>query len=173
VNPRITYSMNDGALTTWVSQFWVQDVPGAPWWHSSVDGGLESRTTLGWLTVQPSLAFQRFHDEGTLVHGVTLSAHPDQVTLTAGYGTYADYFRFHNGMFGNVFDPGAAQRPQAANHYVASIQYEPKGRRLFDFLRVTGVRKDLDVDLYDARDGVRVLSWDCIVAKLGKPRWEI
>jgi hypothetical protein len=29
VNPRITYSMNDGALTTWLSQFWPK-TPGAP-----------------------------------------------------------------------------------------------------------------------------------------------
>ena len=173
VNPRITCSMKNGALTTWLSQFWVENVPGAPGWYSSVDGGVESRNTLGWLTVQPSLAFRRFHGEGTFVHGVTLSAHPDQLTLTAGYGTYADYFRFHNGMFGNVFDPGAAQRPQSANHYVASIQYEPKGRWPFDFFRATGVRKDLDVDLYEARDGVHVLSWDCMVAKMGQPSWEI
>lgn len=173
VNPRITYSKNDGTLTTWLSQVWVQDVPGTPPWHSSVDGGVESRTTLGTLTVQPSLAFQGFHGEGTVVHGITLSAHPDHVTLTAGYGTYADYFRFHDGMFGNVFDPGQVQRPQRANHYVASFQYEPDGRWPFDFFRITGVRKDLHVDLYDARDGIRVLSWDCIVAKGGTPSWEL
>ena len=49
--------------------------------------------------------------------------------LLAGYGTYADYFAFHDGLFSSVFDPGAAQRPQLANHYVASIQYTPKPRR--------------------------------------------
>ena len=172
-NPRITYSMKDGMLTTWLSQVWVKNVPGDPGWYSCLDGGVESRTTLGQFTVQPSLAFQRFHGEGTIVHGVTLSAHPDHVTLTAGYGTYADYFRFHDGIFGNVFDPGAAQRPQRANHYVASVQYEPDGRWPFDFIRATAVRKDLHVDLYDERDGVRVLAWDCIVAKGGKPSWEM
>jgi hypothetical protein len=173
VNPRIEYALAGGALTTWVSQFSVESEPGGSWWHSSVDGGMESRATRGWFTVQPSLAFQRFHDEGTIVHGVTVSAHPDQVTLTAGYGTYADYFQFHDGMFGNVFDPGAAQRPQSAAHYAASVQYEPKRRKPFDILRVTGVRKDLDVDLYGARNGVRVLSWDCIVARGGRPSWEL
>jgi hypothetical protein len=173
VNPRITYSIKDGAVTTWLSQFWIDSEPGVFWWHSSVDGGVESRTTLGWLTVRPSLAFQRVYSEGTIVHGVTLSAHPKQVTLTAGYGTYADYFRFHHGIFGNVFDPGAAQRPQTAIHYVASVQYEPQGRLPFDFFRATGVRKDMDVDLYDARDGIRVVSWDCMIAKAGKPSWEM
>jgi hypothetical protein len=119
------------------------------------------------------VAFQHVREEGTIVHGVTLSAHPDQVTLTAGYGTYADYFSFHDGMFGNVFDTGAAQRPQYAAHYAASIQYEPERRRPFDLLRVTGVRKDMDVDLWGARNGVRVLSWDGIVARSGRPSWEL
>lgn len=173
VNPRITWSMNDGLLTTWLSQVLVKNVPGAPAWHSCIDGGVEGRGTVGQLTVQPSLAFQRFHGEGTILHGVTLSAHPDQMTITAGYGTYADYFRFRAGMFGNVFDPGAAQRPQRANHYAASFQYEPDGRWPFDFFRATGVRKDLHVDLYDVRDGIRVFAWDCILAKGGRPSWEM
>lgn len=173
VNPRIEYSLAGGALTTWLSQFCIESEPGGSWWRSSVDGGVESRASVGWFTVQPSLAFQRFREEGTIVHGVTVSAHPDQVTLTAGYGTYADYFRFHDGIFGNVFDSGAAQRPQGAAHYVASAQYEPKGRWPFDLLRVTGVRKDMDVDLWGARNGVRVLSWDCIAARGGRPGWEI
>jgi hypothetical protein len=138
-----------------------------------VDGGVETRSTWRWLSVQPSLAFQRFHGEGTWVHGVTLSARHDQLTWSAGYGTYADYFRFRRSMFGNVFDVGAAQRPQLADHYVASVQYEPEGRWPFDFLRATAVRKDLDIDLWDIRDRIRVLSWDCIAAKMGKPSWEI
>jgi hypothetical protein len=104
---------------------------------------------------------------------MTVQAHPDQVTLMAGYGTYADYFRFHDGVFGNVFDPGAAQRPQSAAHYVGSIQYEPKQRRPFDLVRITGVRKDLDIDMGKSRDGVRILAWDFIVAKSGTRSWEI
>src|SRR5262245_49013010 len=108
-------------------------------------GGAEGRATMGWFMVQPSLAFQQFQHEGTILHGVPASAHPEPVTLTVGYGIYVDYFVFHDGIFGNVFDLGEAQRPQSAIHYVASIQYEPKGRRLFDLARVTAVRKDLDV----------------------------
>jgi hypothetical protein len=174
VNPRITYSLGGGALTTWVSQFCVESEPGGSWWRSGLDGGVESRTTLGWFTLQPSVAFQHFRNqEGTIVHGMTVQAHPDQVTLMAGYGTYADYFRFHDGVFGNVFDPGAAQRPQSAAHYVGSIQYEPKRRRPFDLVRITGVRKDLDIDMGKSRDGVRILAWDFIVAKSGTRSWEI
>jgi hypothetical protein len=173
VNPRLEYSTGQGGLTAWVSQFCVESEPGGSWWRSSPDGGVESRASLGWFTVAPSVAFQRFHQEGTIVHGVTLSAHPDQLTLTAGYGTYADYFQFHDGRFGNVFDPGAAQRPQSAAHYVASVEYRPKRRGLFDLVRVTGVHKDLDVDLWGSRDGVRVLSWDGIMARGGRPSWEL
>jgi len=174
LNPRITYSMGGGAVTTWISQFCVESEPGGSWWRSGLDGGVESRATLGWFTVQPSLAFQHFRNqEGTVLHGMTVTAHPDQVTLTAGYGTYVDYFRFHDGVFGNVFDPGAAQRPQSAAHYVGSIQYQPKGRRPFDLVRITGVRKDLDIDLGRSREGVRVLAWDCMVAKSGSRSWEI
>jgi len=172
VNPRIVYSTRRDACTVWLSQFNVESVP-SPGWRASTDGGVEARATLGWFTLQPSLAYQQFGDEATVLHGVTARVHPDQVTLTAGYGTYADYFVFHDGIFGNVFDPGGAQRPQLADHYVASIQYEPNWRRLFDLVRVTGVRKDLDVDLYGERNAVQVLSWDCIVAKSGKPSWEI
>src|SRR5262249_13983735 len=108
-----------------------------------------------------------------IVHGVTVVVHPDQVMVTAGYGTYADYFVFHDGIFGNVFDAGEAQRPQTAVHYVASIQYEPKRRRPFDLLRVTAVRKNLDVDLWGSRNDVRVLALDGIVAGSGNPSWEI
>ena len=173
VNPRIEYSTAGNALTTWVSQFNVESEPGGSWWHSSVDGGVESRARLDWLTIEPSLAFQRFHGEGTLLHGVTMRAHPDELTFTAGYGTYADYFRYHDGMFGNVFDPGAAQRPQVAAHYVAAVQYEPRQHAPFDLLRVTAVRKDMDVDVWGSRNGVRVLSWDCIVARGGNVGWEL
>jgi hypothetical protein len=169
----LEYSLGGGALTTWVSQFCVESEPGASPWRSSVDAGVASQATWGWLTVQPSLAFQRVYQEGTIVHGVTMSTRPDQITLTAGYATYADYFRFHDGMFGNVFDAGGARRPQLATHYVASIQYEPKRGWPFELLRVTGVRKDMDVDLWGSRTGVRVLSWDCIVARGGKPSWEV
>jgi hypothetical protein len=136
VNPRIVYSTRRDACTVWLSQFNVQSMPGSGW-RASTDGGVEARATLGWFTLQPSLAYQQFGDEATILHGVTAKVHPDQVTLTAGYGTYADYFVFHDGIFGNVFDPGGAQRPQLANHYVASIQYEPNWRRLFDLVRIT------------------------------------
>src|SRR6185369_15797000 len=173
VNPRIDYSIWDGALSAWVSQFSVESAPGGSWWQSSLDAGVESRATRGWFTVQPSVAFQRFHAEGTIVHGVTVSAHPDQVRLTAGYGTYVDYFQFHDGIFGNVFDPGGAQRPQSAAHYVGSMEYRPKHRRPFDLLRITAVRKDMDVDLWGARNGVRVLSCDGIVARGGRTGWEL
>lgn len=173
-NPRLEYSLADGAITTWVSQFCVESEPGGSWWRSSTDAGVETRTKVGWLTVEPSVAFQRFQNqEGTIVHGVTTRVHPGPVTLSAGYGTYADYFRFHDGMFGTVFDPGAVQRPQSAEHYVVSAQYEPAQRRPFDLVRVTAVRKDLDVDLWGSRNGVRVLSWDGIVAKSGKRSWEL
>jgi hypothetical protein len=171
VNPRIVYSTRRDALTAWVSQFRVESEPGGS--HASVDGGVESRATLGWLTVQPSLAFQQFRDEVTVLHGVTAKVHPDQITLTAGYGTYADYFEFHDGMFGNVFDPGAAQQPQYANHYVASVQYEPKRKQPFDLFRVTGVQKDLAVDLWGSRSVVHVLSWDFMVARSGNLSWEL
>jgi len=138
-----------------------------------VDAGIEARATRGWLTVQPSLAFQEFHGEATIVHGVTARVHPDPLTLMAGYGTYADYFVFHDGIFGNVFEPGGARMPQLANHYVASIQYEPKRKRPFDLVRLTGVRKDLSVDLWGSRNGVRVLSCDLMVAKSGRLSWEL
>jgi hypothetical protein len=173
VNPRISYSMWREACTAWVSQVNVESEPGGSFWSGSVDAGIEGRATRGWFTVQPSVGVQQFAKEATIVHGVTTIVHPNQLTLTAGYGTYADYFVFHDGIFGNVFEPGGAQRPQTAIHYVSSIQYEPEHRRLFDLVRVTAVRKDLDVDLWGARTGVRVLSWDCIVAKSGKPSWEI
>ena len=84
------------------------------------------------------------------------------------------YFVFQDGIFASVFDPGQAGAPQRASHYVASFQYEPKRQRPFDLFRVTGVRKDLDVDLWGARkNGVRVLSWDVMVAKGGKRSWEL
>jgi hypothetical protein len=173
VNPRVVYSTRREALTTWVSHFLVESEPGGSSWRSSIDGGVEARATLEWFTIQPSLSFQRFLGGGTMLHGVTAKVHPDQITLSAGYGTYADYFLFHDGIFTSVFDPGAAQRPQTANHYVASIQYEPKRRRPFDLARITALRKDLDVDLYGARNGVRVLAWDAILAKGGKLSWEV
>ena len=173
VNPRIAYSTRRDAVTVWASQFLVESESGGSVWRGSVDAGAEGRATLGWFTIQPSLAFQHFHGEGTILHGVTARVHPDQVTLMAGYGTYADYFVFHDGIFGSVFDPGGAQRPQLANHYVASIQYTPKGRRPFDLIRVTGVRKDLDVDLWGSRTRVGVLSWDLMAARGGKTSWEI
>ncbi|HET9326140.1 MAG TPA: hypothetical protein VFQ05_05145 [Candidatus Eisenbacteria bacterium] len=173
VNPRIVYATRRDAVTVWASQFLVRSDPGGFMWRSSVDAGVEGRATTGWFTVQPSLAFQRFHGEGTVVHGITAKVHPQEVTLTAGYGTYADYFVFHDGIFGNVFDPGGAQRPQLAYHYVASVQYEPKRRRPFDLIRITGVRKDFDVDLWASRTGVQVLSWDLMVARGGKTGWEI
>jgi hypothetical protein len=93
--------------------------------------------------------------------------------MSAGYGTYADYFEFKDGIFGTVFDPGAAQAPQRAIHYAATIQYEPERRWPFDIVRVSAVRKNLDVDLWGARDAVRVFSWDCMVAKSGTPGWEL
>lgn len=173
LHPRIALSTRRDACTVWLSRFCVESEPGGSTWRASLEGGVEGRATLDWLTVQPSLAFQEFGGEGTVLHGVTARAHPDQVTLTAGYGTYADYFVFHDGIFGNVFEPGAARRPQVAHHYVASAQYEPKRRWPFDLLRATAVRKDLDVDLWGSRTGVRVLSWDVIVARGGAPSWEI
>jgi hypothetical protein len=173
VNPRVVYSTRREALTAWVSQFSVRSVPGNSVWRTNVDGGVESRATLGWFTVEPSVAVQQYRDQSTLVHGVTARIHPNQVTLSAGYSTYADYFVYHDGMFATVFDSGAAQQPQNAAHYVASIQYLPKQRRLFDLFRVTGVRKDLEVDLSGTRTEVRVLSWDGIVARGGNPSWEI
>jgi hypothetical protein len=173
INPRVEYSTRRDACTVWLSQFCVESEPGGSYWRSSADGGVEGRATMGWFTLQPSLAFQQFRDDATILHGVTARVRPDQVTLTAGYSTHADYFVFQDGIFGNVFDAGAAQRPQTAIHYVASMQYEPKRRRPFDLIRVTGVRKDLDVDLWGSRNHVRVLSWDCIVARSGKPSWEL
>lgn len=173
VNPRIEYSARRDAVTVWASDFLVESVPGGSLWKSSLDAGAEGCATAGWFTVQPSLAFQRFHDEGTIVHGVTARAHPRQVTLSAGYGTYVDYFVFHDGIFKSVFDSSEAQAPQRGTHYVASIQYEPQRRRPFDLVRVTGVRKDLDVDLWGSRNAVRVLSWDLMMAKGGKRGWEL
>jgi hypothetical protein len=151
----------------------VESEPGGSIWQNSADAGIEARATRGWLTVQPSLAIQQFLQEATIVHGLTTRAQPGPITLMAGYGTYADYYVFHDGIFGNVFDPGGARMPQLATHYVASAQYEP-GRKLpVDLVRVTGVRKDLSVDLWGQRNGVRVLSWDCMVAKGGKLSWEL
>jgi hypothetical protein len=173
VNPRISYSALRDAVTTWVSCFSVESEPGGSRWRNSVDTGIEGRATRGWLTIQPSLAVQQFHGEATIVHGVITRVHPNPVTVTAGYGTYADYYVFHDGIFGNVFDPGGARMPQLATHYVASIQYEPKPKRLFDLVRVTSVRKDLSVDLWGTREGVHVLSLDGIVAKSGKLGWEL
>ncbi|HET7251715.1 MAG TPA: hypothetical protein VFI79_17865 [Gemmatimonadales bacterium] len=173
LNPRIVYSMRHDAFTAWLSRICVESQPGGSTWQASTDGGVESRATLGWFTLQPSLAFQHFHAEATILHGVTASVHPDQVTLTAGYGTYADYFVFHDGMFGTVFDSAAAQQPQRANHYVASIQYVPKRGSPLDLLRITAVRKDMSVDLWGARTGVRLLSWDCLAAGSGRPSWEL
>lgn len=173
LNPRIAYSIGREACTVWLSRFSVESEPGGSFWRSSLEGGVEGRATLDWFTIQPSLAFQQFGGEATILHGATARVHPDQVTLTAGYGTYADYFVFRDGIFGNVFESGMAQRPQAASHYVASIQYEPKRKWPFELLRATGVRKDLDVDLWGARNGVRVLSWDVMVARGGEPSWEL
>jgi hypothetical protein len=173
VNPRISYSVFHEAVTTWVSNFIVESEPGGSVWRNSADAGIEGRATRGWLTLEPSLAVQAFHGEATILHGVTARAHPAPLTLTAGYGTYADYFVFHDGIFGSVFDPGGAQAAQRANHYAASIQYQPKHPRWFELVRVTGVRKDLDVDLWGSREGVQVLSWDCLIARAGKPSWEL
>ncbi len=173
VNPRITFSALREACTVWVSEFLVKSDSSGTAWSTSMDAGAEGRATVGWLTVQPSLAVQHFRSEATILHGVTATVRPGAVSMRAGYGTYADYFVFRNGVFENVFDPGAAQRPQSAVHYVGSIQYEPKRRWPFDLLRVTGVRKDLLVDLWGARNGIRVLSWDCLVAKSGSPGWEV
>jgi hypothetical protein len=173
VNPRITYSTRRDAVTVWASQLLVESEPGGSVWRGSVDAGAEGRATLGSFTVQPSLAFQRFRGEGTILHGVTAQFHPGQVTVVAGYGTYADYFVFHGGIFENVFDPGRAQRPQLANHYAASLQYKPKRKRFMDLIRVTGLRKELDVDLWGARTEVRVASWDLMAASGGTPSWEI
>lgn len=172
LNPRIVYSMGHDAFTAWLSRFCVESQPGGSTWHAGTDGGVESRATLGWLTLQPSLAFQHFHAEATILHGVTASVHPDQLTFTAGYGTYADYFVFHDGIFGNVFDPGAAQQPQRASHYVASLQYVPKRKSALDIVRISAVRKDMAVDLWGARTGVHLLSWDALVAGSGRPSWE-
>lgn len=173
VNPRIAWSALRDAVTVWGSEFLVESEPGGSVWRGSPDAGVEGRATAGWFTVQPSLAFQRFHGEGTIVHGVTTTASPGPLTLLAGYGTYADYFVFHDGIFGNVFDSSGAQRPQLATHYVASIAYAPKERGPLDLVRVTAVRKDLDVDLWQSRNQVRVLSWDVMIAGGGKPSWEL
>src|SRR5678815_1898061 len=112
VNPRIEYSARRDAVTVWASDFLVESEPGGSLWKSALDAGAEGHATAGWFTVQPSLAFQRFHGEGTIVHGVTAKVHPRQVTLTAGYGTYVDYFVFHDGIFKSVFDSSEAQAPQ-------------------------------------------------------------
>ena len=173
VNPRLEYAAPRDVVTVWASQFLVESEPGGSTWRSSVDAGAEGRATAGWLTVQPSLGFQRFHGEGTIVHGVTTQIHPGPVTLLAGYGTYVDYFVFHDGIFGSVFDSAQAQQPQRALHYVASFQYEPKRRRPFDLFRITAVQKDLAVDLWGARNQVRVLSWDLMLAKGGRRSWEL
>jgi hypothetical protein len=114
VNPRIAYSTRHEAVTVWASQFLVESEPGGSVWRSCIDAGAEARATRGWLTVQPSLAFQRFLGEGTILHGVTAKANTDRATVLVGYGTYADYFVFQDGIFGSVFDPGRAQRPQQA-----------------------------------------------------------
>jgi len=174
VNPRIVYSAMRDAVTAWASDFLVESEPGGSTWRNSPDAGVEGRATAGWFTIQPSLGFQRFHGEGTIVHGVTSTARSGPVTLLAGYGTYADYFVFHDGIFGSVFDSSGAGRPQSAAHYVASAQYESKDRAWpLDLVRVTAVRKDLDVDLYGSRNQVRVLSWDVMIAKGGKRSWEL
>ena len=173
VNPRVEYAAPRDVVTLWASQFLVESIPGESVWKSSVDAGIEGRATAGWFTVQPSLGFQRFHGEGTIVHGVTAKLHPGPVTLSGGYGTYVDYFVFHDGIFASVFGPGEYGAPQRASHYVASFQYEPQRVKPFDLLRVTGVRKDLDVDLWGARNDVRVLSWDLMLAKGGKRSWEL
>lgn len=173
VNPRISFSAGHEAVTVWASQFLVESEPGGSVWRSCVDGGIEGRATYGWLTVQPSLAFQRFLGDGTIVHGVTATAYPGRMKLLAGYGTYADYFVFQDGIFRTVFDPGGAQRPQTANHYVASVQYVPSRDRAIDLIRVTGVRKDLDVDLWGSRTGVHLFSWDVMMAGGGRTGWEV
>ena len=173
VNPRVEYAAPRDMVTAWASDFLVESIPGESTWKNSVDAGVEGRATAGWFTLQPSLGFQRFHGEGTIVHGATAKLHPGPVTLSGGYGTYVDYFVFHDGIFASVFDPGQYGQPQRATHYVASFQYEPRRVKLFDLFRVTGVRKDLDVDLWGARNGVRVLSWDLMLAKGGKRSWEL
>ena len=172
VNPRLEYSARHDVVTAWASQFLVESEPGGSRWKNSVDAGVESRMTAGWFTLQPSLAFQRFHGEGTIVHGLSAQVHPGPVTLMAGYGTYVDYFVFHDGIFASVFDSAQAGQPQRALHEVASVQYEPK-RWPIDLFRVTAVRKDLDVDLWGARNGIRLFAWDVMVAKGGKRSWEL
>ncbi len=173
LNPRLEYSVANDAVTTWVSQFCVESEPGGSFWRDNLDAGIEGRVTKGWLTVQPSLAFQRVREEATIVHGATARVHPGPVTVSAGYGTYADYFTFRDGIFRSVFDPGERQTPQTAVHYVASVQYEPKRKLPFDLIRLTGVRKDMDVDLGLSRGSVQVLAWDFIAARGGNLSWEI
>jgi hypothetical protein len=174
LNPRIAYSTRREACTVWLSRFCVESVPGGSYWRAGLDGGVEGRATAGWFTVEPSLSFQQFGQEATILHGATAIVHPDEWTLTAGYGTYADYFVFQRGIFANVFDPGGAQQPQRAQHYVASVQYEPKRKWPFDVLRATALRKDLDVDLWSVgRRDVQVLSWDVLIARGGDPSWEL
>jgi hypothetical protein len=77
------------------------------------------------------------------------------MTLTAGYGTYADYFRFHDGMLENVFDPGAAQRFGSMPTTMSPRSTNRKG----DGPSISsghGRTQGPDVDLYDARDAVRI-----------------
>jgi hypothetical protein len=173
LNPRLALTTAQDAWTFWASEFYVESDRGESSRNASPDAGAEGRVLMGPLRVQPSLSVQHFRDESTILHGVTVTAHPGRTTMSAGYGTYADYFAFKDGIFGTVFDPGAAQQPQRAMHCAATLQYEPERRWPFDIVRVSGVRKDLDVDLWGVRNAVRVLSWDCIVAKSGTPSWEL
>jgi hypothetical protein len=173
LNPRLALTTAQDAWTFWASELYVESDRGASSRNTSPDAGAEGRVLVGPLRVQPSLSVQHLRDESTILHGVTVTTHPGRTTMTAGYGTYADYFVFKDGIFGTVFDPGAAQQPQRALHCAATIQYEPERRWPFDIVRISGVRKDLDVDLWGARDAVRVVSWDCIVAKSGTPSWEL
>lgn len=172
-NPRLAVTTGRDACTVWASEYCVQSDREGASWSSSADAGAEGRVPVGRLVVQPSLSVQRFHGEGTILHGITVTAHPGRLTANAGYGTYADYFAFRNGTFGTVFDPGDAQRPQRAIHYAAALQYDPDSRWPFDMIRVEGVRKDLDIDLWDARSDVHVLSADCVLARSRTPSWEL
>ncbi len=172
-NPRLAVTLGREACTVWASDYCVRSYRTGTSWYSSPDAGAEGRVPVGRLIVQPSVSFQRFHGEGTILHGVTVTAHPGRMTVDAGYGTYADYFAFKDGVFGTVFDPGDAQRPQKAAHYAAAIQYDPDRCWPFDMIRVEGVRKDLDVDLWDTRSDVHVLSADCILARSGTMGWEL
>jgi hypothetical protein len=171
-NPRMTVSTDSHRYTFFLGNTYAKSDRRGSNNYSSADGGVEGKFLFGRFTVEPSASVQQLRDQYSFLHGITVSVYPKRTAIIFGYGTYADYFVYDNGMFGSVFDAGGAQRPQRSNHYAVTVESRPEHQPLFDILRVSAVRKDLNIDFRGRRSDVQVLSGDITLAKAGKLNYE-